>query len=315
MRKLCVVTMVAFSALLLMSGPAAAQQPQDFSKVEIKVTKVSGNVYMLEGAGGNIAASVGDDGIAIVDTEYAPLADKIQAALKSISATDKPVRFVIDTHYHSDHTNGNPAFAAAGATIIAHDNLRKRLEEGSSIGNGPGGAVHVQQPAQPKLALPVITYDDQLTLHVNGDDIRVVHFAAAHTDGDSVVFFSKEGVVHMGDEFVRYGFPFIDVNGGGSVQGMIAACDKAIAEFPPDVKIIPGHGALATMDDLREYDKMLKDTTAAVQKALAEHKTLAQMKDEKMLAPWQKYSGNFVNTDAFIETIYNSLTKTPSGAN
>jgi cyclase len=306
MRKMCVVVMVAFSALLVMPGRSAAQQPQDFSKVEIKVTKVSGNVYMLEGAGGNIAASVGDDGIVIVDTEYAPLADKIQAALKNIGATDKPVRFVIDTHYHSDHSNGNPAFAAAGATIIAHDNVRKRLEDGSTIGNG--GAIRMPQPPQPKLALPVITYNDRLTLHVNGDDIRVMHFPAAHTDGDSVVFFSKNNVAHMGDEFVRYGFPFIDVNGGGSVQGMIAACDKAIAEFPPDVKIIPGHGAMATMNDLREYDKMLKDTTATVQKALAEHKTLAQMKDEKVLAPWQKYSGNFVNTDAFIETIYNSLT-------
>jgi len=302
MRKLCVL------ALLLLPGLALAQQPQDFSKVEIKVTKVAGNVYMLEGAGGNIAASVGDDGIVIVDTEYAPLADKIQAALKNIGATDKPVRFVIDTHYHGDHTNGNAAFAAAGATIIAHDNLRKRLEDGSSIGNGSGGAIHAQQPAQPKAALPLITYDDRITLHVNGDDIRVMHFPGAHTDGDSVIFFSKNGVVHMGDEFVRYGFPFIDVNGGGSVQGMIAACDKAIAEFPPDVKIIPGHGALATIDDLRAYAQMLKDTTAAVQKALAEHKTLAQMKEEKVLAPWQKYSGSFVNTDAFIETIYNSLT-------
>jgi cyclase len=297
-----------FMALLLAPSAALAQQQPDFSKVEIKVTKVSGNVYMLEGAGGNIAASLGDDGILIVDTEYAPLAGKIQAALKGIGITDKPVRFVIDTHYHSDHSNGNPAFAAAGATIIANENLRKRLEEGSSIGNGPGGSVHFQQPAQPKEALPTITFDDHVELYLNGEEIRVLHFPAAHTDGDSVVFFATSKVLHMGDEFVRYGFPFIDVNGGGSVQGMIAACEKALALFPAETKVIPGHGALATMDHLRDYTKMLKDTAAAVQKALDDHKTLAQMKEEKILAPWQKFSGNFVNSDAFIETIYNSLT-------
>jgi cyclase len=295
-------------AFLMLPGLAQAQQPQDFSKVEIKVTKVSGTLYMLQGAGGNIAASLGDDGILIVDTEYAPLADKIQAALKNIGITDKPVRFVINTHYHSDHTNGNPAFAAAGATIIANENLRKRLENGSGIGNGTGGAINVQQPAQPKAALPLITYDDHIWLHLNGEEIHVLHFPAAHTDGDSVVFFGTSKVLHMGDEFVRYGFPFIDVNGGGSVQGMIAASQKALAEFPPDTKVIPGHGDLATMDDLCAYLQMLKDTTAAVQKALDAHQTLAQMKEEKILAPWQKYSGTFVNSDAFIETIYNSLT-------
>jgi cyclase len=300
MRKLCLI------AFLLLPALALAQQPQDFSKVEIKVTKVSGNVYMLEGAGGNIAASVGDDGILIVDTEYAPLAGKIQAALNSIAGANKPVRFVINTHYHADHTDGNAAFAARGATIIAHDNLRKRLGNGST--GGDGGALKFQQPPQPKVALPLITYDDHITVHFNGEDIRVQHFPAAHTDGDSIVYFSKSNVVHMGDEFIRYGFPFIDVNSGGSVQGMIAACERAAAEFPPDVKVIPGHGAVATLDDVREYTKMMKDTVAAVQSALAAHKTLDQMKQEKILAPWQKYSGNFVNTDAFIETLYYSLT-------
>ena len=308
MRKLFLATtLIALAAApLLVAGTALAQQPQDFSKVEIKVTKVSGNVYTLEGAGGNIAASLGDDGILIVDTEYAPLAAKIQAALKGIGITDKPVRFVVDTHYHSDHSNGNPAFAAAGATILANENLRKRLEEGSTVGNG--GSIHMPQPAQPKEALPVITYDDGINIFLNGEEIEVRHMPAAHTDGDSVVFFATNRVLHMGDIFVRYGFPFIDVNGGGSVQGMIAACDKALAEFPADTKVIPGHGALATMDDLRSYDQMLKDTTAAVQKALDAHTTLEQMKDEKILAPWQKFSGNFVNSDAFLDEIYNSLT-------
>jgi len=285
---------------LLVVGSLRAQQPPDYSKVQIKVTKVSGNIYMLEGAGGNIAASLGEDGILIVDTEYSPLADKIQVALNGIGITNQAVRFVVDTHYHSDHSDGNAAFAARGATIIANENLRKRLEDGSAIGNGPGGSINIQQPPQSKAALPIDIY-------LNGEDIRVLHFAGAHTDGDSVVFFSKNRVAHMGDEFVRYGFPFIDVDGGGSVQGMIAACDKALALFPPDTKVIPGHGALAGMEDLLVYSKMLKDTTATVQKALAERQTLDQMKQEKILAPWQKYSENFVSTDAFIETLYNSL--------
>jgi cyclase len=295
------------AVLLVLPAGLRAQQHPDFSKVEIKVTQVSGNIYMLEGAGGNIAASLGDDGILIVDTEYSPLADKIQAALTKIGISDKPVRFVIDTHYHSDHSDGNGAFGARGATIISNENLRKRLEDGSSIGNGPGGSIKVQQAAQAKAALPMITFDDHVDIHFNDEDVRVLHFPAAHTDGDSVVFFAKNKVLHMGDEFVRYGFPFIDLNGGGSVQGMIAACETATAEFPADTKVIPGHGAIATMDDLREYTKMLKDTSAVVKKALADHKTLEQMKQEKILAPWQKYSGTFVSTDAFIETLYNSL--------
>jgi len=191
MRKLflAMALIALIATLALVPRLALAQQPQDFSKVEIKVTKVSGNVYMLEGSGGNIAASLGDDGILIVDTEYAPLAAKIQAALKGIGITDKPVRFVVDTHYHGDHTNGNAAFADAGATIIADGNLRKRLEEGSSIGNGPGGSINVKQAPQPKDALPVITYDDGVNIFLNGEEIEVRHMRAAHTDGDSVVFF------------------------------------------------------------------------------------------------------------------------------
>src|SRR6516164_6227807 len=188
-------------------------QDQDFSKVQIKVSKVSGNIYMLEGAGGNIAASVGEDGIVIVDDQFAPLADKIAAALKGIGATDKPVRFVINTHYHGDHTGGNAPFATGGSTVIAQDNVRKRLETG-----GKAGIPKVQerdQPAAPKAGLPIITFDHDVTVHLNGEDIRALHFPAGHTDGDAIVFFPKANVVHMGDDFVTYGYPFIDVLSGG----------------------------------------------------------------------------------------------------
>jgi glyoxylase-like metal-dependent hydrolase (beta-lactamase superfamily II) len=289
--------------------PGGGQQ-QDFSKVQIKATKVSGNIYMLEGAGGNIAASIGEDGIVIVDDQFAPLAEKIQASLKSLGITDKPVRFVINTHYHGDHTGGNAPFANAGSTVIAQDNVRKRMATGGTAGNGPGGAIHMENKPTEKAALPIITFEHDVTVHLNGEDIRALHFPAGHTDGDSIIFFPKNNVVHMGDDFVRYGFPFIDVSSGGSVQGMIAAMEKATAQLPADVKVIPGHGQLSNLDDVRAFTTMLKETSATVQKALDAHKTLELMKQEKILEPWKKWSGDFVNTDAFIETLYNSLTGT-----
>ena len=293
---------------LLVACFALAQQQTDFSKVQIKVTKVSGNIYMLEGEGGNIAASVGEDGIVIVDDQFAPLADKIQAALKSLGITDKPVRFVINTHYHGDHTGGNEPFANTGSTVIAQDNVRKRLENGGTAGNG--GSIKMEVKPAPKAALPIITFDHDVTVHLNGEDIRALHFPAGHTDGDAVIFFPKNNVVHMGDDFVRYGFPFIDVASGGSVQGMIAAMEKASAELPPDVKVIPGHGALSNLDDVRAFVKMLKETSAAVQKGIDAHQTLAHMQEGKILEPWSKWSGDFIDQNKFIETLYNSLTGT-----
>ena len=299
---------VVLAGTMALGQASRAQQQQDFSKVQIKVTKVSGNIYMLEGAGGNIAASVGEDGIVIVDDQYAPLAEKIQAALKNLGITDKPVRFVINTHYHGDHTGGNAPFANAGSTVIAQDNVRKRLESGGTAGNG--GSVKMDVPPAPKAALPVITFDHDVTVHLNGEDIRALHFPAGHTDGDAVIFFPKNNVVHMGDDFVRYGFPFIDVASGGSVQGMIAAMEKVSAELPADVKVIPGHGALSNLEDVRAFVRMLKETSAAVQQAIDEHKTMAQMQQEKILEPWKKWSGDFIDSDKFIETLYNSLTGT-----
>src|SRR5262252_9260300 len=296
----------AVGVLAILLSQTASAQDQDFSKVQIKVTKVSGNIYMLEGAGGNIAASVGEDGIVIVDDQFAPLAEKIQAALKDLGITNKPVRFVINTHYHGDHTGGNEPFNNAGSTLIAHDNVRKRLESGGTAGNG--GSIKMENKPAAKAALPIITFENDVTVHLNGEDIRALHFPAGHTDGDAVIFFPKNNVVHMGDDFVRYGFPFIDVASGGSVQGMIAAMEKVSAELPADVKVIPGHGQISNLDDVRAYVKMLKDTSAAVQKAIDSHKTLDQMKQEKILEPWAKWSGQFIDSDKFIETLYNSLT-------
>jgi cyclase len=296
------------AAVLFFALGLVVAQDEDFSKVQMKVSKVAGNVYMLEGAGGNIGASVGDDGIVIVDDQYAPLAEKIQAALKSI--TDKPVRFIINTHYHGDHTGGN-AYFQKQAPIIAHDNVRKRLESGGPMGNG--GSVHMDAKPAPKEALPIITFDHDVTVHLNGEDIRALFFPAGHTDGDSIIFFPKSNVVHMGDDFVTYGFPFIDVDSGGSINGMIDGVEKVIAQVPPDVKIIPGHGPVSTLDDVRAYLTMLKATRDVVAKALKEGKSLDQMKQAKLLDPWKKYSGDFINEDAFLETLYNSLTGQKNG--
>ena len=294
--------------LACLSSGLCFAQDRDFSKVEIKVSKVAGDVYMLQGAGGNIGASVGEDGIVVVDDQYAPLADKIQAALKGI--TDKPVRFIINTHYHEDHVGGNEFFQKQ-APIIAQDNVRKRLEKGGHAGNG--GSMGMEAKAQPKGALPIITFDHDVTVHLNGEDIRALHFPAGHTDGDSVIYFPKSNVVHMGDDFVTYGFPFIDVDGGGSIDGMISGVEGAIAKLPADVKIIPGHGNVSNLDDVRAYVKMLKETRAAVQDALDKKMTLEQMKEKKVLDPWKKYSGDFVSTEVFLETLYNSLTGQRNG--
>jgi cyclase len=283
-------------------------QEQDFSKVQIKVTKVAGSVYMLQGAGGNIGASVGEDGIVVVDDQYAPLADRIQAALKGI--TDQPIRFIINTHYHGDHTGGNEFFQKQ-APIIAHDNVRKRLQEGGIAGNG--GSVHMEHKPAVQGALPIITFDHDVTVHLNGEDIRALHVPAGHTDGDSVIYFPKSNVVHMGDDFVTYGFPFIDVSAGGSIDGMIDGVEKAIAQLPADVKIIPGHGGVSNLDDVRAFVKMLKDTRAVVEDALKNKMTLAEMKEKKILDPWKKYAGDFISEDAFLETLYNSLTGQKNG--
>ena len=293
--------------LIVLLCPAIGQD-QDFSKVQMKVTKVSGNVYMLEGAGGNIGASVGDDGIVIVDDQYAPLADKIKAALKGI--TDKPVRFVINTHYHGDHTGGNAIFQQT-APIIAQDNVRKRLQEGGTGGNF--GGVQFDSKPQPKEALPIITFDHDVTVHLNGEDIRALHFPSGHTDGDSIIFFPKSNVVHMGDDFVTYGFPFIDLSGGGSVEGMIAALEQVVGQVPADVKVIPGHGPISNLDDVRRFTAMLKDTKAVVESGIKQGKSFDQLKQANVLAPWQKWSGDFITSEQWLVTLYNDLTGKKTG--
>ena len=284
-------------AALLVTVSAFAQR--DFSAVQVKAEKVAGSVYMLTGAGGNIGASIGEDGIVVIDDQYAPLAPKIEAALKGL--TDKPVRFILNTHYHGDHSGGNEYFSQKG-TIVAHDNVRKRLESGTSVF---GDAV----PPAPKAALPIVTFNDSVTIHLNGEDVRAVHMPAGHTDGDSVIWFTKSNVVHMGDDFFNGMFPFIDLENGGSVRGYIDNLAKVLATVPNDAKIIPGHGPLSDKAGLQKFHDALKGAAAAVQKGIAAGKTVAQLKEEKVLAPWDAMGQGFIKTDMFVETLFTSLSK------
>ena len=283
-------------SLLLLASSAFAQR--DFSNVEVKAEKVAGNVYMLTGAGGNIGVSVGGDGLVVIDDQFAPLVPKIEAALRAIS--DKPVRFIVNTHYHGDHTGGNEQMGKM-APIVAHENVRKRLASGST---NAGGAT----PPAPAGALPIVTFNDTLTLHLNGEDIRAVHMPHGHTDGDAVIWFTKSNVVHMGDDFFNGSFPFVDVDNGGSISGLIANVAKVLETIPNDAKVIPGHGALSDKAGLRRFLDMLRGTSAAVRKGIAAGKSLEQLKADHVLAQWDEWGAGFVKTDMFTEALYREAT-------
>jgi len=295
--KLALLALVLFATIPV--HEKHRQQP-DWSKVQIKSTKIAGNVYMLEGAGGNIGVSVGADGILIVDDQFAPLADKIRASLKTLG--QGKLRFILNTHWHGDHTGSNAAFGPE-ATIVAHDNVRKRMssEQRSEFFKST-------TPASPKEALPVITFDQSLTVHFNGEEIRAIHFPNGHTDGDSVIFFTSSKVVHLGDDFFAGRFPFVDLESGGSVEGLTKNIGELITKIPPDAKLIPGHGPISTLDDLKAYHRMLVETTAIVRDKIAANKTLDQIKSEGLPAEWNSWGAGFIKTDLWLELVYRSLT-------
>lgn len=278
---------------------ASAQEKMDFTKIQIKATKVAGQVYVIEDvtpefSGGNIGVSVGPDGIVLIDDKFVPLAPKIEAALRTVS--DKPVRFIINTHYHGDHSDGNAAFGAK-STLIAHENTRKRM----AAGQGP------DSPPAPAVALPVITFEHKLTVHLNGEDIRAIHFPNGHTDTDLVIFFTKSNVVHLGDDFFNGIYPFIDTDGGGSVKGLIANLEKLLTEIPADAKLIPGHGKVATTKELREFMTMLKETSGIVEAGIKANKTADQLKKDKALAKYERWAKGFFKSDQFIDLLYKDL--------
>jgi cyclase len=290
-----------FVALFLCLLAIHVHAQTDWSKIEIKVTKVNGNVYMLEGAGGNIGVSVGPDGFFLVDDQYAELADKIKAALKTLG--DGKVRFIVNTHYHLDHVGNNAAFGPE-AIVIAHPNVRKRLatDQVSKFFNRTF-------PALPKEALPSLTYEQSISIFFNGEEIDVVHFPNSHTDGDSVVFFPNSNVVHMGDNFFNPRFPIVDLEAGGSVVGMTKNVGDIISRLQnvPGVKVIPGHGPLTDLEGLKAYHRMLVETTDIVRKRMAAGKTLDQIKAEGLPDEWKPWGSGFIKTDTWLTLVYNSL--------
>lgn len=283
-------TISIFALSLCLSAPAFALQ--DMSKVEIKTEQVAPGVAVLFGAGGNIGVSYGEDGTILIDDQFAPLTEKIQAAVSTLGA--QPVKFLVNTHWHYDHTGGNENLGKANAVIMAHDNVRVRMAAGQ--GN--------QKPAA-KVALPVVTYADGLKLHLNGEEVRVMHMPAGHTDGDSIVHWTKSNVIHMGDLFfLRMSFPFVDASSGGNVRGVVAAADKVLAIADDQTKIIPGHGPVATKADLQQYRNMVAEIVAKVETGIKAGKTLEQIKAERPADGYGVNPTGFITADKFVETVF-----------
>ncbi len=296
MRKvlsLCLLLSFSASAVLAHGNDSHFENKQD---VTVKTTKVAGSVYLLQGRGGNIGALVGPEGILIVDDDYKEVSEKLAAALKELG-TDKP-RFIFNTHWHGDHTQGN-LFFGKDSIIVAHTNVRKRV---SQVNKVFGEEV---QP-YPAYAWPMITYSESMSIHFNGEEVRAVYYPNGHTDGDTVVFFTKSNVVHLGDDFFVGRFPFVDLDNGGSVQGLIDNIGILIKQIPADAKLIPGHGPISSMDDLKTYLQNLVETSAIVREAMKNKKTLDEIKKAGLPEKYKAFGSGFIKTDFWIETVYKS---------
>jgi cyclase len=297
MRKILLSVAALVSCVSLVSGHVTLIKGNNQQDVVIKTEKVAGNVYVLFGQGGNIGVSVGKDGILMIDDQFINLADKIKAALKELGS-EKP-RFLFNTHWHGDHTGGNPAFGA-DSIIVAQTNVRKRLSTTVKLGER-------EFKALPPVGLPMITYDQSLSIHFNGEEVRAVHYPRGHTDGDTVLFFTTSNVVHLGDNFFAGRFPFVDLNSGGSVEGLANNLAELIKTIPSDAKLIPGHGPVSTVADLKTYHQTIVDTTAIVREKM-KTKSLADIKKEGLPEKYKDWGSGFIKTEAWIETIYNSYT-------
>lgn len=285
-------------ALLGVSTSLAAQT--NFDTVQVRTQQLAPGLHVLFGAGGNIGVSSGPDGTFIVDDQFAPLTAKIVAAIKVI--TDKPVKYVINTHMHGDHTGGNENFGNAGAVIVAQDNVRKRMSTGQFI-----AAMNQQQPAAPHAALPVITFSEGVTFHVNGDSIAITHVSPAHTDGDAIVYFMKANVVHMGDVFNNTGLPFIDLSSGGSVNGVITAADMVYAMTNAQTRIVPGHGQVTDRNRLKAWRDAVYAVRGRVQKEVRAGKTVEQVLAMKVTAEYAtEWPGGH---DRFVRAVFEELSK------
>ena len=311
-KSTAVLALALALALLLAAAPASAQMG-DPSKVTLKTTPVTASISVIEGvngfAGGNVGVSVGDDGVFIIDDELQPMTPKLKAALAALSK--KPVRFLVNTHWHSDHTGGNVGLAATGAVIVAQENVRKRLSV-DQFRELMGKKMTF--PALPPAALPVVTFTEDITLFLNGDEVHVVHVPPAHTDGDSFVHFKKANVIHAGDVITGH-YPIVDVESGGRFEGMITATDKILALADDGTKIIPGHGALMTKADVLGWRQMLVDARDRVTKLVAAKKTADEIKAAKPLADLDaKWGGGMIPAEMVIDAIIKTLPPPPAAA-
>jgi len=281
----------------------AGAQP---AAVEITTIPVAGGVFMLQGSGGNLGVSIGDDGVFLIDDQFANMTGAILAAIGQLG--DGDLRFVVNTHWHGDHTGGNENLGAEGAVIVAHDNVRRRMSTEQFM-----EAFNRRTPASPPGALPVITFTDAVTFHFNGDDVQVEHVAPAHTDGDSFVYFRKTNVLHTGDLYFSESYPFIDVSSGGSLQGMIDAADRLLAIVDDQTRIIPGHGALSDTAGLRAYRDMLRTAhdqiAPLVERGLDRQAVIDARPTAALDGTW---GGGWMKPDLWVGIVYDGMTRDTS---
>jgi glyoxylase-like metal-dependent hydrolase (beta-lactamase superfamily II) len=298
MNRLASLVTALGMGLALVCPPAISADEGD----KVRVTAIKGSLHLLQGRGGNVLASIGEDGILLVDDDYPELAAAHREALSGMGESGREPRFVLNTHWHGDHSGGNEFWAERGAVLVAHRNVRQRMgtrQDMKALGR-------VVEPS-PAAALPVVTYGDSLALHFNGDDIEVQHYPRGHTDGDSVIWFSAANVVHMGDYFFKDRFPFVDLGSGGNVLGYIANVEKVLARVDGSTVIVPGHGDLADRSDLERYLDMLKTTSDEVSSALAQGVTLDDLIARGLDEKWSSWGGGFINEEAWIKFIAASL--------